>query len=222
MFFGVMRTSQLESEGREMTLRRHIVPAIHEHDLGLLQRLHNDNSEALFRVEAVFGGGTWMHQAAAYGDPNILQWLETIGFDINEPGSRESDRPIVCAAQRGNVPNMSWLLERHVTLDVDASVRNALFGAIVGRSVRGADLLLKAGIDADARYNSPTMTDMDAMAFAIFRSDHAGSDELIIANMIAEFLAKGDANKASVLLKNAAKRAARNGKPVVQYIVQPE
>lgn len=202
-----------------MTLRGEIGIAIDDHDLEALQKLHRENQDALFRVEAVFAGGTWMHQAAAYGNPEILSWLQHIGFDIDEPGKMELDRPISSAAAKNNIPNMKWLLDRNVTLDVDDSVRNPLFSAIIGKSLEGVKLLLDAGIDASVQCYRTDNGDLDAMAFALFRSFNDKSVERQIAQTIAAFLSGGNEAKARELLTEAAHRAARVGNPSLQHIV---
>lgn len=89
-------------------------------------------------------------------------------------------------------------------MDTSASVRNPLFAAIVGQSQEVVRLLLDRGIDASVRYNSNTMIDMDATAFALWR----GETEL--ARIIALHLAGGNEVKAQALLNEAREVVSRN------------
>lgn len=192
--------------------RGNIVDAIHEHDLARLKRIHGTTGQ-LHSIAAVFGGGTWMHQAAAHGNPQILDWLNEIGFDLDQESSREGDRPIVCAAAEGNVANLRWLLQRGVTLDTSASVRNPLFAAIIGRSPECVQMLLDDGIEATVRYTSPTMKNMDAMAFALYRGHREGAGTRNLAILVARHLADGEVGKIASLLEDAQRRARMNGVP---------
>ena len=109
-------------------------------------------------------------------------------------------------------------------MDVSASVRNPLFAAVPGwardrHPVHGSDtppenylkiaeLLLDYGIDSTVRYNTDTMKNMDAMAFACMwgRQD--------IARLIAERQAEGDAGLVETLLLQADRIAEDNTEPV--------
>ena len=71
-----------------------------------------------------------------------------------------------------------------------------------------AELLLDHGIDSTVRYNTDTMKDMDAMAFACMwgRQD--------IARLIAERQADGDPETVETLLAKAEEIAEANTEPV--------
>lgn len=201
-----------------MGTRGNIVDAIHEHDLVGLKRIHGATG-LLHSIGAVFGGGTWMHLAAAHGNPQILDWLNEVGFDLDQESSREGDRPIACAAAEGNAANLRWLLKHDVTLDTSASVRNPLFAAIIGKSPECVQMLLDAGIEATVRYTSPTMKDMDAMAFALYRSHYEGVGTRDLAILVARHLADGDVGKIGSLLEDAQERARLNGVPTLIRLV---
>lgn len=195
-----------------MTFYAEILKAIDTGNLEQLRALHGDRKK-LLKEKVIFSGGTWMDYAAAHGTPEILEWLEDLGFERNKPRSREKDRPVCSAAGYGNVATLRWLLERGVTLDTDASVRNPLFAAIVRQSAECVQILLDAGIDATVRYTSPTMEDMDAMAFALFRGRHYRPSTSNLAVLIARHLAKGDEAEMARLLDGAEVRARKNGAP---------
>ena len=78
------------------------------------------------------------------------------------------------------------------------------FAAIVGQSPEVVRLLLERGIDASVRYNSETMTDMDAAAFALWRGEND------LTRIIALHLAGGNEVKAQALLKAAREVVSRN------------
>jgi ankyrin repeat protein len=105
-------------------------------------------------------------------------------MDINQRASLVDCAPIKLAAVKGREEIVRRLIERGATLDVSEPTRNALFGAIYGRSIGCVKLLLEAGIDARARYTGQRMKNMDAAAFA----DERGEKE--IAAFIRDFLSK--------------------------------
>lgn len=159
-------------------------------------------------------GGGWLHVAARYPYPEIVALLLEEGFDVNEPGSLDGDCAIVRAADNGNYEVVRLLLDRGGRLDTSASVRNPLFAAIVGRSPEIVRLLMERGIDASVRYNSETMTDMDATAFALWRG------EIELAQIIAQHLAAGDETKAEALLSEGRAVVSRN-KPLETIRIVP-
>lgn len=112
------------------------------------------------------------------------------------------------ACSGGNYDIAAYLLDHGAVMDVSASIRNPMFGAIVGGSPDVARLLIDRGIDTSIRYNSPTMTNMDAIAFAWMQGERE------IARMIAEKHADGDTAKVEALLAEADVIAHANTIPV--------
>lgn len=165
-------------------------------DVGALRELLRVNKKALDRRPA-FAGGNWMHYAASHPHLDTIEYLVSMGFDPDEPGYLHQDRPIVIAARRGHLDIVRFFLDQECTLDSDAAVRNPLFSAVYGGSSDIVRLLLAHGIDATVRYNTDTMDNMDATAFAL---RHGHTD---IANMIAEHIADGDQAKKDALLDEA-------------------
>jgi len=187
-----------------------IITAIKAEDADALTRLMAENPEQL-NMQTFMGGQTWLGYAAQVGKLGAIKALAAIGADIQK-GDREGARPLVSACSFGNVPVAAWLIAEGSLMDTDLSVKNPLFAAITGRSPACVRLLLDAGIDAGARYNSRTMKEMDAVAFALMRGEQQ------CAEMIAAHLAGGDAERAAELLAAADRIADLNaygpkGKP---------
>lgn len=184
--------------------------------------LHCDSP--LSKRTDIFLHGTWLNKAASYGQFEILKYLLGIGLDPDMKDNRYGRRPINEASTKGHLEIVRFLLERRVKLDTHASIANPLFGCIAGYAgdqhpVHGSDtppenyleiakLLLDHGIDYDVRYNTETMKNMDAMAFACMwgRQD--------IAQLIAERKAGGDTNEVKRLLAEADQIAEENTEPV--------
>lgn len=175
-----------------------------------LQRSDVDAARSIFASQELiqqrpgFAGGTWLFYAAEVSGPDMLSALVSLGFDPNDESDSVGDKPICRAAQSGRADNVQRLLELGTVLDTRASVRNPLFAAIIGRTFESARLLLASGIDASVRYNSETMSDMDAIAFALWRG------QTDIALLIAGHLASGDEIKTQTFLREARQVVRRN------------
>ena len=154
------------------------------------------------------GFGTWLHYACANGTLEIADLLVEMGFDVNASDKREGQRPLSGAAEENKYDIACFLLDKGAEMDVSTSVRNPLFAAIVGRSPEIANLLLMRGIDAKASYDSDTMKNMDAVAFAMMHGAHE------IAHMIALHNADGDEAAAQAAMAEGLKIAHENTTPV--------
>ena len=183
-----------------------ISAAIRAKDLEFVKRFFAENPDYLDSYTP-FAGGTWLHVAASDGDVPIVRHLISIGMDVNEGDMRDGRSPLVNAAHE-NYDVAVYLLDQGAKMDVSASVRNPLFAAIAGRSPDIAKLLLDRGIDSTARYNSATMKEMDAVAFAMM---HGTRD---IAHMIALKNAEGDELKAQTAMAEGLRIAHENTVPV--------
>jgi len=177
--------------------------AISAGDLSAVRRVV-ESDPALLGKKPPSAGGTWLHFAARWGEPNILRMLVEKGVSVNEPGTLDGEVALVRAAHGGKLEAARYLLDQGSRMDTSASVRNPLFAAIIGQSPEVVRLLLERGIDASVRYNSETMTDMDATAFALWR----GENEL--ARIIALHLANGNEVQAQALLNKAGEVVSRN------------
>lgn len=181
--------------------------AIRASDLVGARRLFDDNP-AEIDAYTFFGGGTYLHYAAAHGSPAMIQLLVELGFNVNKPGKQAGEVALCEACGAGRPENVACLLALGSVLDVSASVRNPLFSCIPGFSFHRdvapeafltcTRLLLDAGIDATVVYDTDTMVEMDAMAFATMwgRQD--------IADQIAAHIHWDDAHKVRSALEEAA------------------
>jgi uncharacterized protein len=157
-----------------------------------------------------FGGGTFLHLAASMRGRDVIHAMIDMGFDPSKRSQTESHTPLSTAASYGNFEAASALLDRGARIDVDNSIANPLFSAIVGRSLEIAKLLLQAGIDPRVKYDGTVSNNFDAIAFAIERGEKE------IATFVAEWISEGDRSVALELL-NEADRIAR-GIPRTVYL----
>jgi ankyrin repeat protein len=188
---------------QEKSLALQFYEAITEERRDALVALLEANPDEL-NAHTFMGGQTWLGYASQIGKLGSIKALCDMGADVNVGDSHYGSKPICSAADNGHTDAVAFLLSREVSLDVDASVRNPLFAAIVGRSAATAQLLLEAGIDATVRYNSPTMKDMDAVAFALMRGERE------IAELVASWNAGGDPDKMREALERADQVADEN------------
>ncbi|MBB3142760.1 ankyrin repeat domain-containing protein [Halomonas organivorans] len=182
-----------------------IAHAIKSQDLEKLASLFSEHPEQVNRIIPL-GRQTWLGYAASREKPRVVKYLIDIGVDVNKGDERDGRKPICNAASKGNYDIVKCLLDAGTVLDVSASVRNPLFGAITSRSPAITQLLLEAGIDSTARYNSDTMKNMDAVAFALMWGDKES------ARLIALRNAKGDEKMAVKALEEADKIAEENAR----------
>ncbi len=180
-----------------------VIEAIDTEDIDSINRLFNENPEQV-AFETFFAGQTWLGYAARNGKLNALKALQQIGIGIDTPDSTYGIRPICVASGKGQSNIVLYLLDQGATMDVDLSVRNPLFAAIVCGSKEVVDILLAAGLDSTVRYDSETMTGMDAVAFALMRG------EIEIAHVIALHNASGDVDSAEAAVANGLEVAKAN------------
>jgi uncharacterized protein len=184
-------------------------------DPDIAECIENGDAEGLKRLlqaapeklhwQTPFAGGTWLHYAAGLEHVSVLNALTDLGLDVNTPSMRDDARKAICdAAHAARSENALFLLDAGSDLDTDASVRNPLFAAIVGQAAEIVRLVIERGIDASVRYNSETMIDMDATAFALWRG------ETDIARIVALHQAGGSEGKAQALLDEARDVVSRN------------
>ncbi|HET9334862.1 MAG TPA: ankyrin repeat domain-containing protein [Sphingomicrobium sp.] len=195
------------------------VDAIEASDLTTVRSLFESHPEQL-HAYTPFGGGTWLHFAAREGSRDVVEYLLGEGIDINV-GDRDDATPLVSAARGGHYEVVRYLLECGAVMDTSASVRNPLFAAIsgsiqvnatwdppTGEAPQIVRLFLEQGIDSRVRYNSSTMKNMDALAFAAM----LGANDL--ARIIALWNAQGDEVEADKALAEARATAKSNTQAV--------
>jgi uncharacterized protein len=165
-----------------------------------LFELHPDHIDSY----TPFAGGTWLHFAAGQDSVEIVAHLIKLGMSVNEGDMREGRTPLVDACAAGNFDIAKYLLDQGARFDVSTSVRNPLFAAIAEGSTGIVELLLNRGIDAGVRYTSDTMSNMDAVAFALMwgRRD--------IARIIALSNAGGDEAAAEAAMVDGLRIAQEN------------
>jgi len=181
----------------------HIIEAIKANDSATIVELFVNNPDQKTFVTP-FGSESWIGYAAQVGKLAAIEALIESGVDLMQADAHDGALPICSAASAGHVDIVRYLLKVGIELDVSESVRNPLFSAIVGRSPEIVTLLLEAGIDSTARYNSPSMEDMDAVAFALMRGESK------CASIIALWNANGDEKAAEKTLVEADEIATKN------------
>lgn len=187
----------------EKSITAQIVEAIKSEDRGTIYRLFDEDSSQV-KSFTPFGGQTWLGYAAQIGKLEAVKALIEIGINVNAGDKRDNRRPICSASANDRYEVVEYLLGSGADFDVSASIRNALFAAIIGRSPRVVKLLLEAGIDSKVIYNSETMKNMDAVAYALMRGEKE------CAEIIALWNASGDGEVAKNSLKKSDQIAEEN------------
>lgn len=180
-----------------------IYEAIDQGDLDEIERLIRSNPDHLHFMQPITSQ-TWLGYAAGYASLAVVQKLLALGFDVNEGSERSGCKPLTSACECNHLDNAVCLLEAGSVMDTATSLQNPLFAAIVGRSPEIVRLLLEHGMDATVRYNSKTMDNMDAVAFALMQG------EAECARVIALWNAKGDEAAAKQALDEADQIAEDN------------
>jgi uncharacterized protein len=199
----------------EKSLLKQIWDAIKNGDCELIKSLIVEHPEQK-EVYVPFGGATWLGYAAALGTLDTVKTLIDLGFDVNKGDKYDDRKPISDAASKGRSDVVAYLLSQGAVLDTSLSVRNPLFSAISGGTAEAVSsaspevvkLLLEAGIDSKVRYNSKTMKNMDALAFARMWG------KMECARMIALWNANGDEALAKEALVEGERIAYANTEPV--------
>jgi len=149
----------------EQHLMMPIHRAIKQGDLLELIRLISQD-KVLLTIRTPFG--TWLQDAASYGQLSIVEWLFAEGLDIDAYDDSNESPPLTKAAARGHAEVVDFLIDNGASLDVSDSVRNPLFAAIAGglsdSHTAVARLLIDAGIDTAVRYLN--LDNMDALEYA--------------------------------------------------------
>jgi uncharacterized protein len=171
-----------------------ISQALRDSDIASLRGLFEEYPEMIELDVPAFG--TWLHKAATQSSVEIIEYLIKRGFDINCKAGNGPETPLSNAATKGRVDIVKYLINNGAHLDTSNSVGNPLFGAIVGRSLECARLLIDAGIDTKASYilEGEVKILSDAVAFAMLRGERE------IAHMVALHNANGDESQAQAAM----------------------
>lgn len=164
-----------EFDKENLTIMFEVINAIEAEDCETITCLIKTNPDQK-QAYTFLAGATHIGYAACEGKLTALKCLVDLGLDINAGARDYGHKPICNAADENNVDVVKYLLDQGAELDVDLSVKNPLFAAIVGRSPEIVQLLLEHGIDSTVIYNSDTMTNMNAEAFARMRGESGFAD----------------------------------------------
>ena len=187
----------------EKSVTAKISEAIREGDVAALKVFFSQNPEQV-NCYTYAAGQTWLGYAAQIGNIAVFRELVSCGFDINIGSKHDNHRPISSAAFDGHEEVVEFLVAMGAELPTETSAENPLFAAIVGRSPECVRLILEAGIDATARYNTRTMKNMDAVAFAMMQG------EVECAHIIALWNAGGDEAAAQAAMRDGDHIASLN------------
>lgn len=133
------------------------------------------------RLHTVTPFGTWLHLAMMRGQPEIAKYLIDAGLDVNKNSGISDSNAADFAASSGDLEMLKYVHAKGAIFDTSEPTRNPLFSAIHGGHKHVVKWLLESGIDYTVKYTGETMTNMDAIAFAMERGQTA------IAKMIRDF-----------------------------------
>lgn len=153
--------------------------AIDKKDLKRLQQIVEKCPECVQHDEQ---GETLLHDAAATGTPEIIEFLYQSGGDINK--IHRNVPPISKAVMFNQIDNVKTFLKLGAKLDNEDSVANPLFDAVLKNNTEIAKLLIDAGIDLTIQYSTRDDDWWDALSFARY---HRCNE---IAQMILDKLEK--------------------------------
>lgn len=115
--------------------------------------------------------GTWLQNAATYGNLDIVRWLASKGLDVNTYNASNPSPPLCNAVARGHAEVAKFLVMRGAPLDVSTSKIDPLLVATIGRRseahTAAARVLVDAGIDTTVRCSSHK--NMNAREIAAYR-----------------------------------------------------
>jgi ankyrin repeat protein len=107
----------------------------------------------------------WLHNAAHYGQLDIVNLLLESGLEINSEAGIHGT-PLDTAASEGHLEVVRTLLKKGASLQVPRPDRNPLFSAIFGGHGLVAKLLLEAGMDPHVVYRSASGKLKNALSYA--------------------------------------------------------
>ncbi len=148
----------------EKTLAQRIRNAVKTDDFETFVQLVNDDISQLNALTPPFG--SWLHVAASFGRLDMVRYLIGLGADTSLNGGILGGNPLNLAASKGHLDVVLALLENGAAMDVSAPERNPLFGAICEGNKDIVEILVRYGIDYQARYTSERMNNMSAIEFA--------------------------------------------------------
>jgi uncharacterized protein len=146
-----------------------------------------------------FGGGTYLHYAAAHSSVEIVDVMIKLGFDLNKRGNLRDEVALDAACGNGNVDVVRYLFDHGSHIDIAHIAHNPLFSCVSGyqphwevpreRFFECAKILVNAGIDLSVSYTDQNLKDMTPLAWATMwgREDIVDliADKLFVSNAVA-------------------------------------
>ncbi len=145
----------------DLEMIRTIRKAIMENNITYIQKFFRDNPELLNYDTAT---GTWLNIAIAYKQKEIIQYLISLGADVNY-GGKDEPTPINKAVMAGSLDIIKMLVENGANIETDAALENPLFSAILQKNAEIVGYFLMQDIDVTIKYLL-NYGEVDALKFA--------------------------------------------------------
>ena len=145
----------------DLEMIRTIRKAIMENNITYIQKFFRDNPELLNYDTAT---GTWLNIAIAYKQKEIIQYLISLGADVNY-GGKDEPTPINKAVMAGSLDIIKMLVENGANIETDAALENPLFSAILQKNAEIVGYFLMRDIDVTIKYLL-NYGEVDALKFA--------------------------------------------------------
>jgi len=137
--------------------------AIKKGDLDFIKELLETNEGLLYETNI---WGTWLHNAASYGQYEISEYFITCGIDVNINAGLSEASALEAAAHKGNIDIARLLLQHGAKLDVSTAGRNPLLSAIYGGQLEMVKFLVEEGIDLTPQYEIGGDSGVDAYKYS--------------------------------------------------------
>lgn len=129
---------------------KNIRQAIKNNDANKVEELIDNDNE---KLNAVFVFGSWLHEAAEYGNIDVAKKLLDLGIDTNLEARSFKGSALSSAASAGKIEMIKYLLSRGMKYDVSNTDANPLFCAISANQVDTVQYLINDGIDVNINYS---------------------------------------------------------------------
>lgn len=136
---------------------------IKQNDLNSVKQMI-DNDRSLLNVITTFG--SWLHDAATYGQYNIALYLVECGIDVNVKGGVRKCGAITSAAFEGHLDIIKMLCDNGAILDTSTAAANPIFAAIYNGNFEIVKFLCERDIDITASYPIGQLDNVDAYEYA--------------------------------------------------------
>lgn len=151
--------------------------AIRDGHSDLAIKLLQDNHHlGILNIKTPFG--TWLHDTACYGRKSIIEYLVSVGININERDGPFGGNALSEAVNQQDLDIINYLLDLNIEIITSDSVQNPLFTAIYRGNLDIVKLLVKYGIDYTVSYSGGYANNLDAEVFALERGEKEIADYL--------------------------------------------